>query len=63
MLQFQGDQYTIEELKYIYSALMIVQVVGEDARMLVNLQDKTKAMIQMGEAKIDNPTSPPGKKK
>jgi len=63
MLQFQGDQYTVEELKYIYSALMIVQVVGEDARMLVNLQDKTKAMIQMGESKIDNPSSPPGKKK
>ena len=42
---------------------MIVQVVGEDARMLVNLQDKTKAMIQMGESKIDNPSIPPGKKK
>ena len=63
MLQFQGDQYTVEELKYIYSALMVIQVSGEDARTLVNLQEKTKNIIQMGEAKIEIPSSPPGKRK
>jgi hypothetical protein len=62
MLQFQGEQYTIEELKYIYSALMMIQVSGGDARMLVDLQDKTKNIIQMGEAKIEKPSTPPGKR-
>ena len=62
MLQFQGNQYTVEELKYIYSALMVIQVSGEDARTLANLQEKTKNIIQMGEAKINKP-SPPGKRK
>lgn len=61
MLQFQGEQYNVEELKYIYSALMMVQVSGEEARTLVNLQDKTMKIIQMIEK---SPQSlPPGKRK
>ena len=47
MLQFQGEQFNVEELKYIYSALMMIQVSGEEARTLVNLQDKTMKIIQM----------------
>ena len=47
MLQFQGEQYTAEELTYIYSALMMIQINGEQAKMLVNLQDKTQKMIDM----------------
>jgi len=30
--------------------------------MLVDLQDKTKNIIQMGEAKIEKPSTPPGKR-
>jgi|TARA_R110001592_G_scaffold309414_1_gene583656 hypothetical protein len=63
MLQFQGDQYTPQELQYIHSALLIIKVSGEDARMLVNLQDKTQNLIEMSQAKINHSTStPPGAK-
>lgn len=61
MLQFQGEQFNVEELKYIYSALMMVQVSGEEARTLVNLQDKTMKIIQM--IKKAPQSSPPGKRK
>lgn len=65
MLQFQGEQYNIEELKYIYSALMMIQVTGEQARQLVYLQDKTQKLIEMSTAKVESPSTstPPGKKK
>ena len=65
MLQFQGEQYTAEELKYIYSALMMIQVTGEQARQLVYLQDKTQKLIEMANAKVEPPSTstPPGKKK
>ena len=49
MLQFKGDQFNLEELKYIYSALMMVKVSGDEARTLVNLQDKAMNFIQMAE--------------
>ena len=61
MLQFQGNQYSVEELKYIYSALMMIQVSGEEARTIVNLQDKTMKTIQMIEKAPQS--SPPGKRK
>jgi len=65
MLQFQGEQYNIEELIYIQSALMMIQVKGEQARQLVYLQDKTQKLIEMANAQVEpTPTStPPGKRK
>ena len=66
MLQFQGEQYTVEELTYIYSALMMIQISGEQAKMLVNLQEKTQNMINMiSSAPVPTPSKkpgPPGKK-
>jgi hypothetical protein len=66
MLQFQGEQYTAEELTYIYSALMMIQISGEQAKMLVNLQEKTQNMINMiSSAPVPTPPKkpgPPGKK-
>ncbi len=65
MLQFQGEQYNIEELIYIQSALMMIQVKGEQARQLVYLQDKTQKLIEMADAKVESTstTTPPGKRK
>jgi hypothetical protein len=64
MLQVQGNQYTSKELKYIYSALMMAKVTGEEARTLVALQDKTLKNIEMLEAPISekNSTHPAARK-
>jgi len=64
MLQFPGEQYSTEELKYIHSALHMIQVSGDQARMLVNLQDKTLKYIKLGEKNNNlSQTTPPGKRK
>ena len=64
MLQVQGNQYSVEELKYIYSALMMVKVTGEEARTLVALQDKTLKHIEMLEAPIPKePSTHPAARK
>lgn len=65
MLQFQGEQYNIEELIYIQSALMMIQVKGEQARQLVYLQDKTQKLIEMANAQVESTSTstPPGKRK
>ena len=41
MFQFDKPQYTLIDLKYIYGALMQIEVKGEDVRILSLLQDKT----------------------
>lgn len=64
MLQIPGEQYSTEELKYIHSALHMVQVSGDQARMLVHLQDKTLKYIKLGEKNNNiSKITPPGKRK
>ena len=41
MFQFDKPQYTLLDLKYIYGALMQIQVKGEDVKVLSLLQGKT----------------------
>jgi len=50
MFQFDKPQYTLIDLKYIYGALMQIEVKGEDVRILSLLQDKTLGHIKQLES-------------
>ena len=50
MFQFDKPQYTLVDLKYIYGALMQIEVKGEDVRILSLLQDKTLGHIKQLES-------------
>ena len=72
MFQFDKPQYTLIDLKYIYGALMQIEVKGEDVKILSLLQDKTLGHIKQLESldTIKEPelklpkikSFPPGKK-
>ena len=77
MFQFDKPQYTLIDLKYIYGALMQIEVKGEDVKILSLLQDKTlghikqleslnevkKPELELPELKLPKTKSgPPGKK-
>ena len=50
MFQFDKPQYTLIDLKYIYGALMQIEVKGEDVKILSLLQDKTLGHIKQLES-------------
>ena len=50
MFQFDKPQYTLIDLKYIYGALMQIEVKGEDVKILSLLQDKTLNHIKQLES-------------
>ncbi len=50
MFQFDKPQYTLIDLKYIYGALMQIEVKGEDVKILSLLQDKTLGNIKQLES-------------
>jgi|TARA_B100001093_G_scaffold516668_1_gene596001 hypothetical protein len=77
MFQFDKPQYTLIDLKYIYGALMQIEVKGEDVRILSLLQDKTldhikqlESLNEVKEPELELPElklpkikpGPPGKK-
>lgn len=77
MFQFDKPQYTLIDLKYIYGALMQIEVKGEDVRILSLLQDKTlnhinqlESLNKVKETELELPelklpkikSGPPGKK-
>ena len=70
MFQFDKPQYTLLDLKYIYGALMQIQVKGEDVKGLSLLQDKTLNHINQLESLNETKelesnklkSGPPGKK-
>lgn len=77
MFQFDKPQYTLIDLKYIYGALMQIEVKGEDVKILSLLQDKTlghikqlESLNKVKETKLELPelklpkikSGPPGKK-
>lgn len=77
MFQFDKPQYTLIDLKYIYGALMQIEVKGEDVRILSLLQDKTlnhinqlESLNKVKETELKLPelklpkikSGPPGKK-
>ncbi len=77
MFQFDKPQYTLIDLKYIYGALMQIEVKGEDVRILSLLQDKTlghikqlESLNEVKEPELELPelklpkikSGPPGKK-
>lgn len=50
MFQFDKPQYTLLDLKYIYGALMQIEVKGEEVKILSLLQDKTLGHIKQLES-------------
>ena len=46
MFQFDKPQYTLIDLKYIYGALMQIEVKGEDVKILSLLQDNMNQLTE-----------------
>ena len=65
MFKFNDPLYDLEELKYIYGALMVTSVQGEEVKVMASLQEKTLSHINRL-SNLPPPSEPttthPGKK-
>ena len=65
MFKFDDPLYNLEELKYIYGALMVTSVQGEEVKVMASLQEKTLSHINRLSS-LPPPSEPlakhPGKK-